>query len=290
MNKNRLAIPFLLIFIAGSFNLGISSCATSSVSNAASNSDSNSSEQKTGLSELPSVEASSNETMVAPVETAQKKSPAPMDKPIQIVEECKRQPYVQYEKQAREHIQHGWEATQAQRFGVGFRDADEYEKWRATHTALFSKVAETCAQLSQCTKQNPEKKDQQCAALAARFDQWQNLAKRFLDKVKIVESSQPPVLCSLTPSEQDPSQCFNSWADQIRQSCQTQACEDVGNCFRAVYFLDEAINQATLACKFVGQELSNCRGYIEETQRRKAKLDQCLGQYSQLPVEILPVL
>jgi len=105
-----------------------------------------------------------------------------------------------------------------------------------------------------------------------------------------VESTQPPMLCSLTPSVDDPSQCYNLLADQIEKTCQTEQCKETSICFRGVYFLDDAINQAKLACSYVGQKLSECRSYVEETGRRKAKFDQCMGKYQQLPLEILPVI
>jgi hypothetical protein len=207
-----------------------------------------------------------------------------------IGESCKQQPFVQYEKQAREYIQHGWEATQAQRFGVGFRDADEYEKWKKTHNTLYTTVSDACVQLSNCVKQNPADKDQACASEAKRFEQWQILAKRFRDKVNVVQSSQPPMLCSLTPSADDPSQCYALVAENIEQACQTELCKETASCFQGVGFLDDAINQAKLACGFVGQKLSECRGYIEATGRRKAEFQQCLDQYKQLQIEILPVI
>jgi len=208
----------------------------------------------------------------------------------EIGESCKQQAFVEYEKQAREHIQRGWEATQAERFGVGFRDTEEYEKWSDTHNKLFSKVSDTCIQLSNCIKQNSADKEQKCASEAQRFENWQSYAKRFADKVKIVESSQPPMLCSLAPTVDEPTQCYALLADQIEKTCQTQECKDAAGCFRGVYFLDDAINQAKLACGFVGQELSKCRGYVEASSRRKAEVEQCLDQYNQLQVEILPVI
>jgi hypothetical protein len=207
-----------------------------------------------------------------------------------LIEECKKQPFVQYESQAHEYIKKGWEATQAQRFGVGFRNAEEYKKWTDTGNQLFAKVSELCVAMNDCAKQNKTSKEKKCAAEAGRFGQWQDLAGHFVEKVKSVLSTQPPVLCSLTPSADDSSQCFNLLADQIEQSCQTAECKEASACFRGVYILDDAINQAKLACSYVGQELSECRSYVEETGRRKAKFEQCVDKYQQLPMEILPVI
>jgi len=207
-----------------------------------------------------------------------------------LTEACKKQPYIQYKSQAGEYIKKGWEANQAERFGVGFRDAGEYKKWKETGDQLFTKVDELCAAKSECAKQNKTDTEKKCVSDAERFGQWQDLAKRFVDKVKSVESTQPPMLCSLTPSVDDPSQCYNLLADQIEKTCQTEQCKETSICFRGVYFLDDAINQAKLACSYVGQKLSECRSYVEETGRRKAKFDQCMGKYQQLPLEILPVI
>ena len=207
-----------------------------------------------------------------------------------ITAECKQQPFVQYENQARDYIKKGWEATQAQRFGVGFRDAEEYKKWSDTSNQLFTKVSELCTAMSDCAKQGKTDSAKKCSAEADRFAHWQDLAKRFVEKVKTVETTQPPMLCSLNPSPDDLSQCFNVLADQIENTCQTAQCKETSICFRGVYFLDDAINQAKLACSYVGQKLSDCRGYVEETGRRQANFEQCLDKYRQLPVEILPVI
>jgi len=217
------------------------------------------------------------------------KTPAPL-KPLTLGESCKQQPFVQYESDARQHIQHGWEATQAQRFGVGFRDKEEYERWKQSHEQLFTKVSEVCEQVSACVKQNPTDKDQKCASQAQRFEQWQNVAQHFVEKVKVVEASQPPMLCSLTPSAEDPSECYSKVAERIGQACQNQQCQEASGCFLGISFLDDAINQAKLACGFVGQKLADCRGYVEATQRRKTNVQQCIDMYKQLPVEILPVI
>jgi hypothetical protein len=292
MNKNPLEISLLPIVVAFSLVLVLSSCASQATSETpAQDAADTSTKSSEAVPAVQPVGEANGETGVAQAEQSISANTAPsvQTEMAELGESCKQQSYVNYEKQAREHIQHGWEATQAQRFGVGFRDTAEYEKWSEIHKKLFAKVSDSCGQLSNCVKQNPADKEQKCAAEAKRFEQWQSQAKRFADKVKIVESSQPPMLCSLTPSAQDPSQCFALVADQIEQTCQTAACKEAAGCFRGVSFLNDAINQAKLACGFVGQELSQCRGYVEATGRRKAELEQCLDMYSQLQVEILPV-
>jgi hypothetical protein len=292
MNKTTLDIPLLLIIVACSLILILSSCASQATSNTGAGDASGATPANLSAptDEAQSVAEAGSEA------TAEQSEQSQLDEvaaPIQIAmigESCKQQPYVKYEKQAREHIQHGWEATKAQRFGVGFRDAAEYEKWKDAHAKMFTKVSNICEQLSNCVKENSVDKEQKCASEAKRLEQWQGLAKRFVDKVKIVESSQPPMLCSLTPSADEPSQCYALLADQIEQTCQSPSCATTAGCFRGVYFLDDAINQAKLACGFVGQDLSQCRGYVEETARRKAEVEQCLDMYNQMQVEILPVI
>lgn len=291
VSETKLDRPLLLILVAYLLVLMLSSCASQTTSEAKTEQVSEAKPSATSASsESQPTAESGGKTASEQTEQSQPADVVPAVQMVEIGESCKKQPYVEYEKQAREHIQHGWEATQAQRFGVGFRDAAEYEKWKNAHNSLFTKVSNICVQLSDCVKQNAEDKEQKCASELQRFEQWQVLAKRFVDKVKIVESSQPPMLCSLTPSVDDPSQCYSLVADQIDQTCQAPACNEAASCFRGVYFLDDAINQAKLACSFVGQELSKCRGYIEATSRRKAEVQQCIDAYNQIQVEILPVI
>jgi len=292
MNKTKQVKPFQVILITCSLILMLTSCASQKTSDVAVGdaSEATPSTESTPVSTSQQGVESSSEAPTKQDEQSQPSEVTPAVQLAEIAESCKQQPYVEYEKQAREHIQHGWEATQAQRFGIGFRDKAEYEKWKATHNPLFAKVSNICGQLSNCAKQNPKDKAQKCTSELQRFEQWQALAKRFVDKVKVVESTQPPMLCSLTPSVDDPSQCYALLADQIEQTCQAPACNEAANCFRGVYFLDDAINQAKLACSFVGQELANCRGYLEATGRRKAEVKQCVDAYNQIQVEILPVL
>ncbi|WP_455204706.1 hypothetical protein [Kaarinaea lacus] len=207
-----------------------------------------------------------------------------------IVEECKQEPYVKYEQQSRESIKKGMQATKAERFGVGFRNAGEYKKWSTAHNEVFKSVSEACMALSDCAKKNAKDKEKQCASQATKYNDWQKLAKRFADKIKAVESTQPPPLCALTPDKNDPSDCFNLLADNINKTCQSEQCQEASLCFRGVYFLDDAIRQAEHACGFVGQKLSECRGYVEASGRRSNELNQCLDMYKNLDAEILPVI
>jgi len=74
--------------------------------------------------------------------------------PVRMIESCKKKPYIKFDVQARESIKKGWEATKADKFGVGFRDADEYKKWSATYNIVYKKVSTVCEKLSECAKKN----------------------------------------------------------------------------------------------------------------------------------------
>lgn len=222
---------------------------------------------------------------------AEKKSAEPeVVKPLKTVQQCKKEPYTKYENAARASIKKGWQATKEEKFGVGFRNSAEYKKWGKTHNDLFKTVSATCENLSACAKKHGKNKMKKCAAEAKRFNAWQISAEKFTKKVKSVEYTQPPVLCSIQPSSKDPSECYSLLADRINDSCVSGECLEVATCFQGLGFLDDAINQAESACKFVHQKLSKCRGYVEATGRRQSEFDQCAQLYKNLEVEIIPVL
>jgi hypothetical protein len=291
MNKaNRLNKGVFPVLISCSLLLLVSSCASevSRSQGAGEQSDSTTIDQaKSQNTQVASIDGAS----AARVQVQSDASVPPQsDKHSPITGDCKQQPYVRYQKQAHNYIKKGWEATQNQRFGVGFRDAEEYKRWSDTSAQLFTTVSKLCDAMNQCAKRSKTDKDKRCAAQVQQFKQWQDLAQQFVAKVKTVERAQPPRLCSLNPSSDDSSQCFDLLADQIDNTCQTEQCQEASACFRGVYILDDAINQARLACSYVGQKLSECRSYVEETARRKAEFQRCLKKYEQLPVEILPVI
>ncbi|MDH5326372.1 MAG: hypothetical protein OEZ68_11475 [Gammaproteobacteria bacterium] len=214
----------------------------------------------------------------------------PVVEPLKMVAECKSEPYVKLEEQARESIKLGWQATQDEKFGVGFRNAKEYKKWGKTHNDLFKTVAGACDELSACSKKYGKNSKKKCATKARRFSAWQTAAKGFVDKLNSVKVTQPPVLCSMNPSSADPSECYSLLADRISESCVSGECLEVSTCFQGLGFLDDAINQAESACKFVHTKLDQCRGYVEATGRRQNEFDQCAKMYQSLTVEIIPVL
>lgn len=307
MNKNnRLIGSTLLALIACSLIFLVSSCASQEAvsdqpksspteSSPPSSSDNAGAEQQNLMVSNDSAESKSvpdNKTAHEQISQTQKESGStqPPVPAIEITAECKQQPFVKYKTQAEQSIKKGWEAKKAERFGVGFRNEAEYKKWSDTSNQLFTKVSELCSAMSACAKQNKADKEKKCAAEAERFGQWQDLAEKFVAKAKTVETTQPPMLCSLEPSADDLSQCFNLLADKIEDTCVSAQCKETSICFRGVYFLDDAINQAKLACSYVGQKLSECRGYVEETGRRSAAFERCLDKFKQLPVEISPVI
>ena len=241
---------------------------------------------------------SSSDTGAADTSAAQATATTPEEpavepeetKPPRIVESCKDEAYIKYEQQSRESIAKGLEATKAEKFGVGFRDVKEHNKWSNIHNTLFKQVNEACGALSECAKQHPKDKITECTKQAKTFSEWQNIAKRFAAKAKSAETTQPPKICSLTPNLSDAAQCFHGLADNIDKVCDTDACKETSDCWRGVGFLDAAIIQAKQSCGFVHEKLSNCRGYTEATGRREKKFEQCKDLQGRLNITIFPVL
>lgn len=231
------------------------------------------------------------EVAFVPPEPAAAPAEQPVEtKAVRIDVSCKNEPYSKYEKQSRASIAKGLSATTAGTFGVGFRDIKEHKKWSETHGKLFTAVNNACTALSQCAKEHPKDKTKQCAQQAEHFSQWQTLAKQFAEKAKQSETTQPPKICSFTPSLEDAGQCFHDLADNVDKACSSEACKETSACWRSVGFLDIAINQAESACRFAHQDLSECRGYQTTTQRRKNKFQQCQDLHKSLNVTVLPVL
>ena len=213
-------------------------------------------------------------------------------KPPSIIEECKNEPYVDQEKQARASIKAGKEATQAGKYGVGFRNAEEHKKWSNMHNHLFASVSVACADLSNCAKKykTDKEKNENCAAQASAYDGWKKATTDFVDAVKTVKSTQPPKLCSTPPAPDDLPRCYEQLADKIDATCDSDACKEASACWRSVSFLDIAINQAESACKFSHTKLENCRGYFEAEGRRKAKFKQCGELQEESGVKVIPVI
>ncbi|WP_455218682.1 hypothetical protein [Kaarinaea lacus] len=207
-----------------------------------------------------------------------------------IVESCKEEPFIKYEKQARESIAKGLAATKAEKFGVGFRSINEHNTWSKIHNELFKQVNAACGALSECAKTHKKDKDTECVAQAKTFDEWQKVAKDFAAKAKTAETTQPPKICSLSPSLNDPARCFHGFATNVEKVCESGDCKEASDCWRTVGFLDAAIIQAEQSCGFIHQKLSECRGYTEATNRRKNKFNQCQDMQGRLNITVFPVL
>lgn len=211
-------------------------------------------------------------------------------KPVRIDVSCKNEPYSKYEKASRDSIAKGLSATTAKVYGVGFRDRNEYKRWSKTHGQLFTAVNQACSELSKCASKHPKDKTKQCAKQADHFAQWQQLAKEFTEKAKQVETTEPPEICSFTPSLDDAASCFHRLADNVDKACTSSECKETSACWRGVGFLDYAISQATSACGYAHQKLSECRGYTTASKRRKDKFARCVEMQKSLKVRIIPVL
>jgi len=228
----------------------------------------------------------------APVEkTAAQQKQTQQQKPQspQVIASCKNEPYIGYEQQARQSIQKGLAATQAQKFGVGFRDMAEHQKWSETHNTLFNKTTSACEALSKCTNANKSNLSK-CATQAQTFQNWQAITKNFATKAKMAETTQPPKICSLKPNLTDAPRCFHQLADKIVSNCNTEECKELSHCWNGVGYLDGVIIQATQSCGFVHQDLNQCRSYQEATTRRKNKFAQCEDLQNQFGITSYPVL
>jgi len=210
--------------------------------------------------------------------------------PPTIVESCKDEAYNKYESQSRDSISKGLAATKAEKYGVGFRNIEEHNKWSKIHSSLFKSVNDACTSLSSCAKQHPKDKATACVEEAKTFRTWQNLAKNFAREAKTVETTQPPKICSQPPSLEDEARCFHGLGDNIDSVCNSEECKDVSNCWRDVGYLDTVIKQATQACSFVHQDLQHCHSYVEETTRRKNKFAQCQELQDKISITLFPVL
>lgn len=247
-------------------------------------------ESPTTSSDTSAAMASTEQEAAAPAAAPAAPVEPEVVKPPKIVESCKDEPYGKYEKQARESMAKGLENTKAQKFGVGFRNVAEHNKWSKVHNALFKSVNEACGALSDCAKKHKKDKDTECVAQAKTFATWQNLAKDFATKAKSVETTEPPIICSLEANLADPAKCFHGRAESIAKVCDSDECKEAGDCWRSVGFLDAAIIQAEQSCGFVHQKLKDCRGYTEATTRRKNKFSQCKELQDRLDITIFPVL
>jgi len=226
---------------------------------------------------------------VATTEVALEDVPETVASP-RVVESCKKEPYIKYEKASKASIKAGWQATKAEKYGVGFRNAAEYKKWSSTHNTLFKRVSLACETLSKCAKSTKKGKKKKCASQAATFQDLQALAKTFSDNVSEVKTSQVVKLCSMKPNLDDEARCFDALATNIRTMCKTDQCGELAQCWQNIYFMDAALRQAESSCKFARQKLTQCRGYSEQIGRRKAQLKRCASMHEAVNLKTLPIL
>lgn len=216
--------------------------------------------------------------------------PSSKPQPPTIAASCKEEPYVGYEKQARDSMAKGLAALEAGKYGVGFRNQEEQQKWSDTHQQLFAQVNNACQTLHDCRKENAADKEAKCGEQAKVFLAWQDLAASFAEKAKQAETIQPPIICSFKPNLDDPQHCFHDLADNVDKACDSTACKELSNCWRGVGFLDAAIVQAKRSCGFVHEDLGKCRGYIEAKGRRESKFEQCKLLQGELNIHVIPAL
>jgi len=210
--------------------------------------------------------------------------------PLRIVDSCKDEPFVNLEKQAMASLQKGLEATKAEKYGVGFRNMEDYKRWKDIHEKLFKAVNQSCEALKQCASKNAKDKEAKCGTEAYVFNEWQQRAEHFTEKAKVVEKSEPAPICSFDPNLADDPDCFHGLGDSLDAFCSAPECKEVSDCWRGVGFLDQAITQARQACGFVHQELSTCRGYVEATDRRKEKFNRCKSMHDALGMPLFPAI
>jgi hypothetical protein len=218
--------------------------------------------------------------LLTPIEilsTADRNTPEhAKDRPKEIIDSCLKKPYVQHEKQIKRGISDAWTATQAGKFGVGFRDKKEYTQWDTTQQGFFLYTSNACQTLALCELKNKQTKEKiSCNAEKTLFTAWQNSAKLFAEKVNLLKNQQPPALCGLQPKNTDVSLCFKQLADQIDTACTGDTCQALSQCWRSVAMKDGVIRQAESSCRFSGQKPLNCRGYIDAIKRRKARFSDC---------------
>lgn len=210
--------------------------------------------------------------------------------PVLIVETCKNEPYVKHEKQAMVSINKGLAATKAGKFGVGFRNMADYNRWVGIHEDLFKTVNQYCNDLKQCAAKHAKNKDEECAVQAYVYNEWKQKAESFAKKAKAVETTEPDPVCSASPNLTDEPDCFHGLGDNFDKYCSAPECKEVSDCWRGVGFLDQAIKQAAQACGFVHQELSTCRGYQEATKRRENKFNRCMDMQKDLNMPFFPAI
>jgi len=298
MNKQK-SRAFLVVTLLFSFVAALNACASGNVSSemAASSGEGAASTAASGEGQASAAAsaaapaAESAAVQVAAAEPTQDLSKvADIAAPPAIVESCKKEAFSKWEGQSRTAIKAGWEATKEQKYGIGFKNADEYKQWSETHNLVFKSISDACDDLSQCAKKHGKDKEKACAEQAATYHDWQELAKEFTDKVEAVKVTQLDDMCGIPLSLKDSRNCFESQSKNIAKHCQSEACDEVSQCWQSLAFMNDAFIQAETACKFSHIKLDKCRGYIEQEMRRKDQIESCEFMQKKLAIKFLPVL
>jgi len=198
--------------------------------------------------------------------------------PKGVIDFCKVKPYAKYKRQVKNGIKAAWEAKKAGKYGIGFRNKAEYNKWSKTQKDFFLYMFDACRTLAICEINNnksKKKKKNACNVQQATFEAWQDSAKLFAKQVKKFKTQQPSALCGLQPKQGDVSLCFTQRAAQIDDACDGEVCQELSQCWSSVAMKDDVIRQAESSCRFSGQKLSKCRGHMEATQHRKDRFSAC---------------
>ncbi len=210
-------------------------------------------------------------------------------RPNGIIDFCKVKPYTKYKTQVKNGIKAAWDAKLANKYGVGFRNKAEYNKWNNTQKDFFLYMSEACSSFAECeinSKKN--KKRNSCNIQQATFDAWQDSAKRFAKEVVKFKTQQPAALCGVQPDNGDVSLCFKRRAKQIDDACDGDVCKELSQCWTSIAMKDDVIRQAESSCLFSGQKLSTCRGYIEATKHRKEHFASCNKMQNDLDLALQP--
>ena len=198
------------------------------------------------------------------------------NQPAGVIDFCKVKPYAKYKNQVKAGIAAAQQDHKAGTFGVGFRNNTEYKTWNKTQNDFFLYMFAACRDLAMCEIDNKKKKKKSsCEVQQIKFDAWQNSAKLFAEQVKLFKPQQPSALCSLQPSNNDVSLCFRKRAEQIDNACDAEPCQTLSQCWTSVAMKDDVIRQAESSCRFDGQKLSKCSGYIGAIENRKVRFNQC---------------
>lgn len=210
--------------------------------------------------------------------------------PAPVVKSCAGEEFNKLHKTTAAGIGKAWQDTEAGRWGYGFRSREEHGKWQTAHKTLFAETGEACKAAVSCNRRHGAKASRRCNNLNWQYAGWLQTSREFAAKVQQMETGQAPSLCSLSPDAADLGDCFDRLAERISEDCSGPECGALSSCWRSVSYLDEAIRQAESACRFSGQQISQCRGWQDASARRQKTFNRCETMYRNAGLNIQPVL